>query len=359
MNIAFFIPSLSNKGGVERATISLINSLATNFSFEVNIILITFSSNSFAFEISDNIKIVSLNIKNYKKQYLILLLRLWKAIRDNNINIVISVETMSLMFTFLPILALKNKPKLVVWEHFNYKNNNGLKVRSWLRGLASKQSDLIVTLTEKDAMTWVKNLQPKTQITYIYNISPFFNHKPKYDIYSKKAIAIGRYVSVKGFDRLIKAWDLFESKYGSNGWSLDIIGYGEEQERLQSIIDSTNSTTINLISDSQGIEQIYGQAAIYLMSSYFEGLPMVLIEAQSFALPSIAFDIYAGPSEILGIGSGILVKDNDLESYAEAIYKLTSNNNLRYQLSENSSLYNKRFSDIVIADEWIQKLKNL
>ena len=77
---------------------------------------------------------------------------------------------------------------------------------------------------------------------------------------------------------------------------------------------------------SKEIEKEYLRASIYAMSSYAEGLPMVLVESASFGIPSVAFDINTGPSDIIENGvSGFLVTDGDLGEYARALEKLMGN----------------------------------
>lgn len=359
MNIAFFVPDLSNKGGVERATISLLNSIVTHFGKENNISVILFNKGDYAFDLDSRVKVISLGVTNWKLHYLRLYRRLTVAMKRNNIDVVVSVETMSLLFCFLPIYFMNKSPKLVVWEHFNFKNNNGKKMRDWLRILAAKKADLVVTLTKRDMTTWIRKLNPKSQITYIFNINPFENIKASYKINSKKAIAVGRYVEVKGFDRLINAWSLFEGKYGANDWELEIVGYGDDRDKLQKIINSNNSKSIKLVDGAVGVENFYNNAGLYCMSSYYEGLGMVLIEAQSFAVPSIAFDIYAGPSEILSCGSGILIEDNNIEKYADALYYITTDDKLRVKMSEAALKNSNHFRGYHIADKWINEFKNI
>ena len=359
MNIAFFLPSLSSKGGLERATITLINTLAEYCSKDIEVTLVTLRDECSAFPVSDKVNVSYLNINDYRKQYLLLLYKIRKFIKSNDINIFVSVETMTLLFTFIPMFTLIKRPKFVLWEHFNFKNNNNRRSRDYLRVLASKFLDLIITLTERDAETWINKLSPSAKVTYIYNISPFSNHVPFYKKDSKKAVAIGRYVSVKGFDRLIKAWALYEQKFGSNGWTLDIIGYGELAEQLKHSIILNGLKNVRLVADTKGVEYYYSNAGLYCMSSYFEGLSMVMIEAQSFAIPAVAFDIYTGNSEILEFGSGILVEDGDLEAYATAIHSLTSNINLRLSMSHKALENSTRFKDINIAKRWLKEFENL
>ncbi len=54
------------------------------------------------------------------------------------------------------------------------------------------------------------------------------------------------------------------------------------------------------LQDSKKIwNTFYRQASFFCMSSRFEGLPMVLLEAQSYSLPIVAFDCDTGPAEII------------------------------------------------------------
>ncbi|MNT03684.1 UDP-D-galactose:(glucosyl)lipopolysaccharide-1,6-D-galactosyltransferase [compost metagenome] len=95
------------------------------------------------------------------------------------------------------------------------------------------------------------------------------------------------------------------------------------------------------------------------MSSYSEGLGMVLIEAQFFGLPCIAFDVYAGPSEIISQNSGFLVKDGDLDEYANSIHKLISSLELRLEMSINAQKESKRFDAPVIGEKWKETFNRL
>lgn len=356
MNIAFFIPELSNKGGVEVSTINLINALAKNSNVQVSLIL--FSNDSFVADIDSVINIIFLNIIDYKKQYLTLITRFRNSVIKNEIDVVVTVESMSYLFSFIPLITLRNRPKIVVWEHFNYKNDNGRKSRGVLRLLAAKTADLIILLTQRDVDEWEKNIKMHAGISYIPNISTFDRAYNNYDLNSKTIISIGRYTQVKGFDRLIDIWRIFQNKYNISDWNLNIIGYGSDKEYLQSLIDDSKLKSINLIS-SDNIDINYANSSFYCMTSYFEGLPMVLIEAQSFGLPSIAFDIFTGPSEILDESTGILIKDNDLEAYADAIYKLISDSELRVRMSINAFKAKNRYSKKTIAEKWFHELENI
>jgi len=356
MKILFFIGSLNGVGGVERAAISLLNGLS-EFS-DIDVTLVTFDCflNPY-FDLNKDIEIISLNIFNYRKQYIQIFFKLNKILK-NNIDIFLTVETMSLLFAFLPWLLNRKKTKLVVWEHFNFRNNNGKKSRDFFRVLAAKYADLIVLLTKRDKEEWHSKLSVSAKITHIYNINQFNPSENLYNLNSKNIISLGRYTKVKGFDRLVKIWTIFQQKYNCPQWNLNIVGYGEDKEKLEAMISELGTSNISLIS-TDNVADIYKSSSFFCMSSYFEGLPMVLIEAQSFGLPAISFDIFTGPSEILINDSGIIINDDNLIQYADAIYKLISNQSLRKKMSDKAFEESKRFSKDSILLKWIFELREI
>ena len=95
------------------------------------------------------------------------------------------------------------------------------------------------------------------------------------------------------------------------------------------------------------------------MASHFEGFPMVLLESTAYGLAPISFDIATGPSDIIKHNkSGFLIADNDLESYANHLIKLMSDENLRAQFgAESRKIVRERFSKEVIMEKWRKLLE--
>lgn len=90
------------------------------------------------------------------------------------------------------------------------------------------------------------------------------------------------------------------------------------------------------------------------MSSYFEGLPMVLLEASSYALASIAFDVNTGPNDIIKNGkTGFLIKDNQLEEFALQLRVLMNDEDLREQMGKAAKVrIQEKFSKEMAMKEW-------
>lgn len=83
-------------------------------------------------------------------------------------------------------------------------------------------------------------------------------------------------------------------------WTLDIIGEGEDKAWLQSLINYEKlNGSVRLMPVTSDIENVYLGASVVAMSSHYEGLPMVLLEAQSFGLPIVALHVSADPETSL------------------------------------------------------------
>ena len=97
------------------------------------------------------------------------------------------------------------------------------------------------------------------------------------------------------------------------------------------------------------------------MTSYFEGFGMVLIEAQSYALPTISFDIATGPRDIIEDDkSGYLIKDNDLNKYATKLKTLMQDENLRVKMGAKSKeIVKSKFSKEVVMKQWMELFERI
>ncbi|WP_141082577.1 glycosyltransferase, partial [Campylobacter devanensis] len=157
--------------------------------------------------------------------------------------------------------------------------------------------------------------------------------------YSQKVVlSMGRIekTNQKGFLRLIDIWKLIQDSGEFNDWKLHIVGDGDLKEQIKTKIDNLNlSNSIILKPFTKDVESEYLSASIYAMASHFEGLPMVLIEAGTYALPTIAFDIATGPSDIIeDEKSGFMIEDNNLNEYVNKLKALMKDESLRAKMGE-------------------------
>lgn len=108
------------------------------------------------------------------------------------------------------------------------------------------------------------------------------------------------------------------------------------------------------------MEKCYRGHAMYVLTSYREGLPLVLLEAKANHLPLVSFDIVSGPAEIITDGEdGMLVPPYDTERMAECIYELLENRGKREALSARSGLNMHHFSKEAILSQWKSLIADL
>jgi len=208
----------------------------------------------------------------------------------------------------------------VTQEHISFRGRSGLG-RKALRSVAA-DLDAILTLTEEDRALWRKALgDTDTVVEAIPNASPFEVGEPA-PLESKTVIAAGRLSNQKGFDRLVPAFAKVVEKFPD--WQLHIYGTGPDKGKLKRAIrDADVGDNVILKGLVPGLEEAFRNASIYAMSSRYEGLPMVLLEAMSQGLPIVSFDCPEGPRQLITDDvNGLLVREGDVDALADALLRL-------------------------------------
>jgi glycosyltransferase involved in cell wall biosynthesis len=138
---------------------------------------------------------------------------------------------------------------------------------------------------------------------------------------SKKFLAIGRFSPKhKGFDLLIQAFALFAKD--NKDWALDIVGEGEEDIYYRSLIaNSRLEDRIKIHPFTNDIQRYYHEAQVFVLSSRWEGLPLVLIEAMAHGLPIVSSDLPMS-KEIMG-DFGLYFINGDVNGMARQMHAAT------------------------------------
>ena len=234
------------------------------------------------------------------------------------------------------------------------------KFQKQARLYGTRKCDCNIVLT-KAALKWYKENAKYKNIMQIYNpIDPSLSQIPhkNYSTNSHKIISVGRLSYQKNFNRLL---DIANNVLRiHSGWTWDIFGEGEERESLEKrIVELGLQEKVFLRGQVEDLYTHYNEYAFYVMTSRYEGFPMVLLEAASNGLPMLSFDIDTGPNEIIEDGiNGFLINpasDYDMES---AINKLIEDDDLRRYMSHKSLITAEKFSIESILEQWISLLKH-
>lgn len=348
MKLLFFIGAMKG-GGAERVMATLCNKLAERGH---DVYLATSTDVPIAYSLNKEIKICDRRINRSRNKIINAyryLMQARKMIKEVNPDIVISFMW---ELNIIVILASRGLSiPLIVSEHTTFNKKKSLYER-FVRLYVNRLADKVTILTKADYNYLGTRLPNKVIMPNPLSFSIFNeNIKRKKNILA--AGGIDRW-HIKGFDTLIKVWGTIAAKYPD--WSLNIAGKGSEENvnYLKKIATKNNvSDSIYFLGFSKNIAETMQQCSIFVISSRYEGLPMVLIEAMSQGCACISFDCPFGPREIIENGkSGILVKDQDIAEFRQALITLMEDENLRYQLSVEGKIEAKKFDTDTIINKW-------
>ena len=353
MRICLLEGDMSRTGGTERMTAWLANALCDDH--EVHILSLRLTGGGVFFPLSDGVRHSVLPPFSGKAGILKQIRWIHRYIINNDIHRVINVD---MGMGIYGVRAAKGTScRVITWEHGNFCNNWGSRLFPHFRRYAAKKSDAVVLLTEKDRNNYENHFKKHAPIYVIPN--PAERTDCAYDRESRTILSVGHLLRNKGYHRVVEMGrKILPSR---PDWKWVICGEGPERPALeQAIRDAGLEQQILLPGLVKNMDEYYRTAAIQVLTSDMEGLPMTLLEGKGHHLPLVAFDIMTGPSDIIDEGiNGYLIEPFDLDAMAEKIAALMDNPTLRKNYSENSKIGMEKFSKPTILQSWENLLKEV
>lgn len=376
MKLIYCIRAIDNPGGMERVLFNKVSYLLKHLHWDIIIVTTDQKGVSPFYPFPKGICMIDLDInyaddnnksvfqkitgylrkkKRHKK-------RLAALLQREKADIVVSLYPSE--SSFIPFI--KDGSKKVLELHYNkffrlQYNRNGLL--GFIDRWRTKQDERIVrkfdrfaVLTHEDRRYW-GNLP---NIEVIPNAALFLGDTYS-NVSNKRIIAVGRLDYQKGFDRLIRAWKLVQKNRAFKDWHLDIFGQGEWKEMLQQMINERGlQTNTHIHPPTKNIGAEYVQSSLLVMSSNYEGFPMVMIEAMACGLPVVSFDYKCGPKDIIKDGeNGLLVENGNIQGLADAMMNVMGDDEFRKILSENARKVVSSYSEEVVMEKWIKLFTSL
>ena len=217
-----------------------------------------------------------------------------------------------------------------------------------------KPYDRFVVLTQEDAGYW----GPLPNIRVIPNPLPFVSEETS-PCTSHKVIAVGRYDFQKNFAKLLDLWGRIAPAYPD--WTLEIYGDGALRPELEQQVTRLElSSSVTLAKPTHQMKEVYQSASIYAMTSRYEGLPMVLIEAQHMGLPIVSFACPCGPNDVLHPGEdGYLISQGDDEGFLTALRQLMDSEAERVRMGTNARKASARYEVDAVMGQWLDLFSTL
>jgi len=370
LKIFLYIGSLTS-GGAERVTVLLAQHWAT-LGHEV--VLVTmhpkdrdfYSLNSSVRRISFDrsgtswIDKIRANIKGW--------LGLRRAIKQHRPDVMVAMMTSSVV---LGIVAGTGLPVRVYGSERNYPAGQKIHpVWAVLRRLVYRFADGHIAQTQKTAV-WLKKVTGARNIKVIPNpvAWPMHAFDPKIDpnevvaAERKILLAVGTKPIQKGFDLLVEAFSKLSSVYpdwdlvilGIDPDSHDTIGGGASVKKLAERLGIAHR--LFMPGKVGNMIDWYQRADLFVLSSRYEGIPNVLLEAMASGCPSIAFDCNTGPREIIQDGiNGVLVPPENIQALSSGLASLMADKSLRKKYGHNGLRVRETFSEDKIIGLWSEAI---
>ena len=179
------------------------------------------------------------------------------------------------------------------------------------------------------------------------------------DMGAARVLAAGRLHPQKGFDMLIAAFAQVAPELGD--WHLRLCGRGRLRGALQrQVDDAALGGAVTLAGPARNLDEELARASIFVLSSRFEGFPLVLLEAMHAGLAVVSFDCPTGPRDIIDDRrNGLLVPAEDVDGMAAAIRELMRDEELRRRCGAAAAETARAYTMDAIGPRWDQLLEEL
>ncbi|WP_342257037.1 glycosyltransferase [Rickettsia endosymbiont of Aspidapion aeneum] len=350
IDILFLLDCLQ-KGGAERVASNIMNSLSSNPRYNINLITFYSETETYQYELNENVKVTKSSIQNEKDHLL-------ELIDNTKIELVISFLYMD--------------------RHINliYKHYPDIKyiftVHSTLFYFAPFVDKLLNIIAKANITTVLNTYTYKScrlaglnNITIIPNLNTFntYDIEPQFPN-NKNLLCIGDFTRDMGrnkrLDRVLKVF--IEVKRKHNDAVLYVIGLynltlkiNNETETLEELIEKNNleiGKDIIFTGVIYNVSSYYKKSAVYIMTSTLEGMPMVLLESGAYGLPVVANKINGLEDVILEGQNGFIVEQDDIKGMAEKTILLLQDSELRLKISKKAIELAKRFDNDKVISQW-------
>lgn len=377
MKIYWLIQQLDFIGGTEMVTSNIINQLSDHYDITV---ISTASIKESKYHFNEKVKIMSLNVPidlcrsdyYYKKytsgknilKFLGLTLRICAYYiigirRDRRVLKKITTKEDLIIASSADGYLLAPRGRKVAY-HFHFNAKYFLSFSNFLLRRMIRKPDYYFFLTETTYNTIIKK-RPKAakkEITYIYNpvrLSPCLSHQ----FHNHKLVFLARFLPQK--DPMLALKVAYELQRRNFPFELHFYGEGDFLKSMKTYIEKNKlASFVFLHPMTNDVTGVLNSADLLLVTSNFEGLPLVTVEANSQSVPVITSNWGDACHEVVHNGeNGYVIETRNPEDFAEKIIEVLSNKDAYQNLRVSSYESSKRFAMDEISKKWCALLDKI
>jgi len=328
LNISFFIPSVAG-GGAERVTLNLAKGFIKR-GVNVHLVIADYSG-ALVSEIPAGCRVVNLQ----SRRVLFSIFKLVRYLRENKpLALVSALDHANVVSVLAKVLSGSRNTKLILVVHTTFSaairrsKNCRTKILPLLMYLTYWKAEHVVAVSDGVADDLCKSIPYlKTKIRVLYNpivLPEIFDRAkdrvehPWFNADIPVIVSVGRLSKEKDYGTLLMAFSLLIKKTPAH---LVILGEGKERENIEKISRELNIE--DFVWMPGFVENPYKymkNSSVFVLSSMYEGLPTVLVEALALGIQVVSTDCQSGPREILEDGRfGMLVPTGDFKALANAL----------------------------------------
>lgn len=319
------------RGGAQKNFSILAKKLSSDGN-EVVILTLDPVSNDY-YKFSKNIKRISIGCKRKSKNIIFAIYfnlyrikRISSEIKKNNPNVIISFINMTNIVVLFANFF--HKKKIIVSERNSILYQKLPLIWRFLRNFTYRYANFI-TANSIDTVNQLKLRFKNEKILY----TPNFVEKPKLFHKSKNkkfVLSVGRLHPQKRFDKLLI--DFIEYLQSKSELNLIILGSGNEEKKLKEIIPKKFKNRI-FFPGKVDSRKFLSEANMFILTSDYEGMPNVVLEAMSYSLPIV---IYKANNEI-----DSFLKHNHSAFFLDKVRKKMKLKDILRNYDKNSSDFRK------------------
>lgn len=305
-HIAFVIGSMRT-GGAERATLNLANRISAE-GFQVDLVLLH-RSGEFLSQVSEKINVIHLN-RRKASQGIKVFTRYLKMMKPDYLLV---VQNHIQLMALLSIRRASWKGKLILNEQSTFsKNLQGLKgfVQKVISRILFSRVDAFTAVSQgvkEDLEREIPSVKNRISVipnpivtTHLLSIKDNAVNHPFFEKGNLVIVAAGRFAKSKNFELLIRAFSKLEQR---GKVKLIILGDGERAHSLKQLVADLNlNDSVSFPGFVADPAVYFSKAELFVLSSDYEGLPGVILEALACGCKVVSTDCESGPREILANG---------------------------------------------------------